>query len=89
MGVPRNAPCELESLWPPDLQREHLLAKNFFLGYQVQADLKMEFFNILNRVIRSCMSDTDISDGSFGLAPQQCQSNAPRQGQAYFRISFE
>lgn len=87
--VPGNAPRVLESLRLPPTYNENIaLAKKFFLGDRVHAELRMEFFNILNRVIRSCMPDTNISDGGFGLAPQQCQSNAPRQGQAYFRISF-
>ena len=87
--VPGNAPRLLESLRLPPTYNENIaLAKKFFLGDRIQAELRMEFFNILNRVIRSCMPDTNISDGSFGLAPQQCQSNLPRQGQAYFRISF-
>jgi hypothetical protein len=87
--VPGNAPRLLESLRLPPTYNENIaLAKKFFLGDRIQAELRMEFFNILNRVIRSCMPDTNISDGGFGLAPQQCQSNLPRQGQAYFRISF-
>jgi hypothetical protein len=87
--VPGNAPRVLDSLRLPPTYNENIaLAKKFFLGDRVQAELRMEFFNVLNRVIRSCMPDNNISDGSFGLAPQQCQSNAPRQGQAYFRISF-
>ena len=87
--VPGNAPRLLESLRLPPTYNENIaLAKKFFLGERIQGELRMEFFNILNRVIRSCMPDTNISDGSFGLAPQQCQSNLPRQGQGYFRISF-
>jgi hypothetical protein len=87
--VPGNAPRVLESLRLPPTYNENIaLAKKFFLGDRVHAELRIEFFNILNRVIRSCMPDTNISDGSFGLAPQQCQSNRPRQGQAYFRVSF-
>ena len=87
--VPGNAPRVLESLRLPPIYSENIaLAKKFFLGDRMQAELRMEFFNILNRVNRSCMPDTNISDGSFGLAPQQCQNDHPRQGQAYFRISF-
>jgi hypothetical protein len=87
--VPGNAPRVLDSLRLPPTYNENIaLAKKFFLGDRVQAELRIEFFNILNRVIRSCIPDTNISDGGFGLAPQQCQSNLPRQGQAYFRISF-
>jgi hypothetical protein len=87
--VPGNAPRLLESLRLPPTYNENIaLAKKFFLGDRVQAELRIEFFNTLNRVIRSCMPDTNISDGGFGLAPQQCQSNLPRQGQAYFRVSF-
>ena len=93
--VPGNSPRELESLRTPFSYNENIaLAKKFFLGDLVHAELRMEFFNILNRVNRGCgpfstpALDNNISDGSFGLAPQQCQVNSPRQGQAFFRMSF-
>lgn len=87
--VPGNAPRELESLRLPPTSNENIaLAKKFFLGDRVHAELRIEFFDLFNRVIRACMPDTNVSDGAFGLAPQQCQSNLPRQGQAYFRMSF-
>lgn len=87
--VPGNAPRELGSLrLPPSYNENVALAKTFFGGDHLRAEVRIEFFNVLNRVMKSCMPDTNISDGGFGLAPQQCQSNLPRQGQAYFRMSF-
>jgi hypothetical protein len=87
--VPGSAPRILDSVRLPPTYNENIaLAKKFFLGDRVNAELRIEFFNILNRVIRSCIPDPNVSDGSFGLAPQQCQSNLPRQGQGYFRITF-
>jgi hypothetical protein len=66
------------------------LGKKFFLGERVQAQLRVEFFNVLNRNVKNCVPNTDISSGvgSFGLAPTFCQSNSARQGQAFFRIQF-
>jgi hypothetical protein len=85
-----NAPRQLADIRLPWSSNENVaLAKKFFLGERVHAELRMEFFNILNRDLKVCSPSTDITAGNgFGLAPQQCQSNHPRQGQAYFRIQF-
>jgi hypothetical protein len=73
------------------------LAKKFFFGERVSAELRMEFFNILNRM-QICggpnagvnATSNNVSNTGFGLdSPgSPCQGNAPRQGQAYFRVSF-
>jgi len=56
----------------------------------------MEFFNVLNRM-QVCSPDGTVTDGAnnFGFVQPNgsggsspCQGNTPRQGQAYFRISF-
>lgn len=68
------------------------LAKKFQFGEGVQAELRMEYFNILNRMQVCGPSDTNVSDfangGNFGYVVKPCQGNTPRQGQAYFRVSF-
>ena len=70
------------------------LAKKFQFGEGVQAELRMEYFNILNRMQVCGPSDTNVSDsrslngGNFGYVYGACQGNTPRQGQAYFRVSF-
>jgi hypothetical protein len=72
------------------------LAKHFHFTEGVQAELRMEFFNILNRV-QICGADYNIADGPlyFGIVnangsggSNPCQNNRPRQGQAFFKISF-
>lgn len=72
------------------------LAKHFYFGERVNAELRMEFFNVLNRM-QVCGPDTNLPDGpgNFGLVnpngsggSSTCQSNTPRQGQAFFKVSF-
>lgn len=88
--VPGNSPRELSDLRLPWYENENMkLGKKFFIANRVQAELSIEYFNVFNRVVKQCAPDTDISDGgSFGLAPTFCQSDSPRQGQAFFRITF-
>ncbi len=70
------------------------LAKKFQFGEGVQAELRMEYFNILNRMQVCGPTDMDVShsrdltNGNFGYVYGACQGNTPRQGQAYFRVSF-
>jgi hypothetical protein len=72
------------------------LAKKFQFGEGVQAELRMEYFNILNRMQVCGPTDSNVSDlrtegnsnANFGYVVGPCQGNNPRQGQAYFRISF-
>ena len=81
------------------------LAKHFYFGERVTGELRVEFFNIFNRLI-PCTPDTSFTDGpnSFGYVNPNgngpvsatnpggpsgpCQGNTPRQGQAYFKLSF-
>ncbi len=68
------------------------LAKKFQFGEKVNAELRMEYFNVLNRM-QVCGPtngnvDTNVNDSSFGQFYGPCQANRPRQGQAYFKISF-
>jgi hypothetical protein len=72
------------------------LAKKFNFGESVQAELRMEYFNVLNRMQVCGPSDANVSDlrtdanpnANFGYVVGPCQGNTPRQGQAYFRINF-
>ena len=78
------------------------LAKRFFLGERVKAELRVEFDNVLNRM-RVCGGDHMDNDPSHipGLDPNNtnfnfgivspgavCQGNLPRRGQAFFKITF-
>ena len=73
------------------------LAKKFSFGEGVQAELRMEYFNILNRFQVCGPTDSNVSDlrtannptANYGYVVYgSCQGNTPRQGQAYFRVSF-
>lgn len=96
--VPGTSLRNLTGLRNPFNSNENIaLAKRFFFGERVSAELRMEFFNILNRM-QVCGSQNagvnatsnNVSNTGFGLdspgAP--CQGNTPRQGQAYFNITF-
>jgi len=92
-----NAPREVGGIRGAFGKNENVgLAKHFRFTENVDAELRMEFFNVLNRAIR-CTPDVNIADGILrfgvvnpngtgGSAP--CQANSARQGQAFFKISF-
>ena len=95
-----NEPRALGQLRNPFYANENLgLAKHFYFGEHVSAELRMEFFNVLNRML-ICGPDTNLPDGlgNFGLVNPNgsggssvCQNTGtqpPRQGQAFFKISF-
>lgn len=94
-----TSPRNLNALRSPWNQNENIaVAKQFFFGERVNAELRMEFFNILNRM-QLCGGpnspnnalDTSVTDGSnFGLLSPggPCQANAPRQGQVYLTVRF-
>jgi hypothetical protein len=97
-----NEPRVVSQLRNPFNSNENIgLAKRFFFGEHVTAELRMEFFNILNRmqvcgIGQSTGTDNNFNDGpgKFGLvAPNgsgssACQANTPRQGEAFFKVSF-
>jgi len=92
-----NEPRALGQLRNPFNAGENIgLAKHFYFGERVSAELRMEFFNVLNRM-QVCGPDTNLPDGpgNFGLVnpngsggSSTCQGNTPRQGQAFFKVSF-
>ena len=92
-----NSARNLAELRSPFSSNENFaLAKRFFAGEHVDMELRMEFFNVLNRM-QVCSPDTTVSDGpeNFGLVQPNgnggsspCQGNTPRQGQAFFKVSF-
>ena len=68
------------------------LGKKFSFGEKVFAEIRMDYFNILNRM-QVCGPtngnvDTNVSDATFGQFFGPCQANRPRQGQAYFKVNF-
>jgi hypothetical protein len=92
-----DSPREVAGIRSPFFKNENVaLAKHFHFTEGVQAELRMEFSNLLNRVL-ICGADYNVADGPlhFGIVnpngnggSNPCQSNRPRQGQAFFKISF-
>jgi hypothetical protein len=76
------------------------LSKHFFFGEHVTAEVRIEFFNILNRMQVCGIGqglNNNVNDGSgqFGFINPTgggqngtCQANTPRQGQGFFKVSF-
>ncbi len=68
------------------------IAKRFFFGEKVTAQLRVDFDNVLNRM-QVCGADhlnnVEHLDG-FGIVSPGvvCQGNLPRRGQAFFKITF-
>jgi len=92
-----NEPRLINAFRMPWTQNENLaLAKRFFLGERVSMELRMEYYNILNRM-QICGPDLGVDDGplNFGyISPngaginQACQANSPRNGQVLLRLEF-
>ncbi len=95
-----NEPRVLSNLRNPFQSNENFaLAKKFFFGEHVSAELRMEYANIFNRM-QICGPDTGVNDGAnFGrigrtilqdgtVAYTPCQANTPRQGQIFLKVNF-
>ncbi len=92
-----NEPRALSHLRNPFNANENVgLSKHFYFGERVNAELRVEFFNVLNRM-QVCGPDTNFPDGAtnFGLVSPNgsggtstCQGNTPRQGQGFFKVTF-
>jgi hypothetical protein len=89
-----NAPRRIADLRRPFNSNENFaLAKHFYFGERVTAELRMEFANILNRM-QVCNPDSNgannVDSANFGIinGNQVCQGNTPRTGQAFFKVSF-
>jgi hypothetical protein len=95
-----NAPRAFSQLRNPFNGNENVsLAKKFFFGERVNAELRIEFFNIFNRM-QVCGPSNNVDDANFGRVSSNgvivnnvngvnpCQGNSPRQGQGFFKVSF-
>jgi hypothetical protein len=83
-----DAPRRIGDLRNPFRSGEDVaLAKHFYLGERVNAELRMEFFNVLNR-FQVCGPDNNVDSTTFGVVSSGCQDNGSRQGQAHFKINF-
>jgi hypothetical protein len=102
--APGDEPRVITQLRNPFNSNENLgLSKHFFFGERVTAELRIEFFNVLNRMQVCGVNqggsglDNNVNHGSgqFGLinptgsgGSGTCQANTPRQGQGFFKVSF-
>jgi Carboxypeptidase regulatory-like domain/TonB-dependent Receptor Plug Domain len=93
-----GAPLYNTLRYPAYLDEDAQLSKKFFFGERVNAELGIQFFNVLNRMLLSngpgggvnCFNNNVVS-AQFGQArnsSQPCQGNQPRTGQASFKITF-
>jgi hypothetical protein len=93
-----TSPRNIGSLRNPWLMSENIaLAKHLRFTERMDAELRMEFYNIFNR-FRICGGPNDLfsnnlsqdvaSTSSFGFENGVCQGNNPRQGQATFVFRF-
>jgi hypothetical protein len=84
------------SLRNPWSQNESIgVAKKLYFGERVTGELRMEYFNVLNRMQPCGSVNTNVSAGNFGYysggglpAGQVCQGNTPRQGQVFLKVNF-
>lgn len=72
---------------PADYNESANIRKHFYMGERFQGILQVDYFNLFNRT-RFNGPDTNISDGTFGLAQSAGQQNSNRQGQVMFRLEF-
>jgi hypothetical protein len=68
------------------------LAKRFFFGDKITAELRVDFDNVLNRM-QVCganhLNNVEHQHGFGIVSPGAvCQGNLPRRGQAFFKIMF-
>ena len=93
-----SSPRTLSVVRGPWNQNENMaLAKHFYVGERVSLELRMEYFNIFNRVA-ICGADNNTNDigSTFGFVSGNgvpgsytpCQGNNPRRGQGFIKIQF-
>lgn len=72
-----------------NLSESAAINKKFFLGEHLKANLKLDYFNVLNRVIFND-ADNNISHASttYGLVTGHGTNNSPRRGQITFNLEF-
>jgi hypothetical protein len=72
---------------PPLYNEDADLIKHFYFGDRFSGSLRVDYFNILNRV-QFENPDNNFSDGTFGQVITQGQQNSTRQGQVQFQLTF-
>jgi hypothetical protein len=93
-----NSPRTFSAVRGPWNENENMsLAKHLYLGERFSMELRMEYFNIFNRVT-ICGADNNTNDigSTFGLVNSNgsvgsyspCQNNTPRHGQLFLKLQF-
>jgi len=87
--------CAATQLHAQALSEDMSLAKKFFFGERVNAELTMEFYDVLNRMmpghcgsIRARLPGFPIYSFGYDRVGVICQNNSPRTGQAFMKITF-
>ncbi len=86
-----DAARNISTLRNPWSQNENLaLAKHLNFNERLNGEIRMEYYNILNRMTVCGSSQTNVSNGNFGTDSLggACQGNTARQGQATFKLNF-
>jgi hypothetical protein len=81
-----TAPRVLDIRGPWNLNENVSLSKKFGIGEHVKAELRMSYFNLLNRVVLGG-PNLNLADPNFGKVINS-QANTQRQGQAQFQVNF-
>jgi hypothetical protein len=81
-----NEPRVLAIRGPWGMNENVSLAKKFNIGEHLKVQFRMEYFNLLNRVVFGG-PNTTLGDPNFGLVINS-QANTQRQGQAQLRFDF-
>jgi hypothetical protein len=82
-----TAPRVLPLRPPWNLNENVSLAKAFAIGERVKAELRISYFNLLNRVVFGGPNTLLLTDPNFGQVINN-QANTQRQGQAQITVSF-
>jgi hypothetical protein len=82
-----TAPRVLDIRGPWNMNENVSMFKAFNFGERFKAELRMSYFNLLNRVVFGGPSDYVLTDPAFGKVVNS-QSNSARQGQAQFMLRF-
>jgi hypothetical protein len=98
-STPGTAGCANDNVWqlgtaqrvldirlPWNLNENVTLTKSFSIGEHVKAQVRMSYFNLLNRVVFGG-PDEGLADPTFGMVINS-QANTQRQGQAQFQVNF-
>lgn len=72
---------------PWNLNENVSLSKHFNITERFKAELRISYFNLLNRVVFGGPSSYVLTDPNFGMVINS-QANTQRQGQAQFQVNF-